>query len=242
MSTTNALESAIEGLYSTFWRTSYPASTEERSPYAGISEADVAKLRARPLRELTASDLDRYVRSALTTWGGVEQFKYFLPRIFELIVRRPGSIDALVFEKLDAAEWRSWPQEEQDAINAYLDALWRWALAVGPDVIDAGDLLRGIGLAGHDLHSWLDVWRRDHGLTATEQIAHLVGLEQRDLVAGKLGSYWHPKDRPAVLEFLGEPATRARIESACMAHPDGAAGHRLATAADILATIATVRP
>jgi hypothetical protein len=235
MSTINELDSSIEGLYSAFLRDSFPAATAERSPYAGISDAEVAKLRSRPLRELMASDLDRYVRSALTTWGGVEQFKYFLPRILELIVRSPGSIDALVFEKLDAAEWRSWPRQEQDAITRYLDALWRWALAAGPDVIDAGEILRGIGLAGHDLQPWLDVWRGDRGLAATEQIAHLICLEQRDLAVGKLGSYWHPKDRRAVLAFLGEKDASARIEAAFVEAPHGAAGRRLSTAADILA-------
>jgi hypothetical protein len=69
MSTNNTLEPAIERLYSTFSR--YSADLTDRSPYASISYADVAKLQPRPLRELTVADLDRYIRSALITWGGV---------------------------------------------------------------------------------------------------------------------------------------------------------------------------
>src|SRR5262245_1923681 len=108
MNVSDALETAIERLYSLF--SGYRADLTDRSPYANISEADVARLQSRRLRELTINDLDRYVRSALTTWGGVEEFKHFLPRIFELIVRRPGAIDPLVFEKLEAAAWEAWPQ------------------------------------------------------------------------------------------------------------------------------------
>lgn len=235
MSIADAVESAIERLYSSF--ASYRADLAARSPYAGISDAEVEKLQSRPLRDLTVSDLDRYVRSALTTWGGVPEFKHFLPRIFELIVRRPTAIDPLVFEKLDYAEWRSWPKVEQDAVDAYLAALWRWALTLSPDVANAGDLLRGIGLSGHDLVPWLDVWRRDSSSAATDQLALFVLDVSNDLQLRTLPSYWDPKDHAAVLSFLLEPDTRARIEEAFVERSDGESGRRLASASDILAKV-----
>jgi hypothetical protein len=235
MLATDAIESAVERLYSVF--ASYSANLADRSPHAGITEADAAKLQSRPLRELAVSDLDRYMRSALTTWGGVSEFKHFLPRIFELVVRRPTAIDPLVFEKLDAAEWRSWPREEQDAVEIYLAALWRWALALSPDVVNAGDLLRGIGLSGHDLAPWLDVWRRDRSPTATDQLALFVVDMDNDLQLGHLPSYWHPKDHATMLSFLSEPATRSRVEEAFLERSDGEPGRRLARASDILARL-----
>lgn len=235
MSTAAIVESAIERLYSSFAQ--YRPALSDRSPNAGISDADVAELQSRSLRELSVNDLDRYVRSALTTWGGVSEFKYFLPRIFELIVRRPTAIDPLVFEKLDAAEWRTWPKAEQDAVGAYMAALWRWALTLSPDVANAGDLLRGIGLAGFDLEQWLDVWRRDRSRAATDQLALFVLDVGNDLERGCLPSYWHPKDHAAVLSFLLAPDTRARIEAAFMEQPEGEAARRLASASDILAKV-----
>jgi hypothetical protein len=233
MSTNNTLERAIERLYSTFSR--YSADLTDRSPYASISYADVVKLQSRPLRELTVADLDRYIRSALITWGGVDEFKHFLPRIFELIVRRPGAIDPLVFEKLEVAEWGSWPRTEQNDVDAFLNALWRWALTTDPDVVNAADLLRGIGLAGQDVRPWLDAWRADRSREATEQIAHFVCFIREDLMVGDLPSYWHPKDRRAILEFLVDRDTKERIESAFLEQPDRDSSRTLAMAADVLA-------
>ncbi|MEV0405491.1 hypothetical protein [Actinoallomurus sp. NPDC050550] len=34
----------------------------------------------RPLRSLPPEDLARYAAKALNTWGGVEEFRYFVPR------------------------------------------------------------------------------------------------------------------------------------------------------------------
>lgn len=235
MSTNERLESEIECLYATF--SQYQADLTDRSPYISITDAEANSLQSRPLRQLTTADLDRYVRSALSTWGGIDEFKHFLPRIFELIVRRPNAIDPLVFEKLEAAEWKSWPHIERDAVNGYIDALWQWALSVGPDVIDAGDLLRGIGFASGDIRLPLDVWRNNHSRAATEQLAHLVNLASRDLLAGKLPSNWPPKDRDAVLEFLREAATQERIEAEFMTYPHGESGRILAAAADVLTEV-----
>jgi hypothetical protein len=38
----------------------------------------------KPLGELTNDDLSQYAWSLLSTVGGVEDFRYFLPRIFDL--------------------------------------------------------------------------------------------------------------------------------------------------------------
>ncbi len=235
-STSAALETAIRRLYTAFAR--YAAtSLTTFSLDAGITAADVARLRARPLRELTGADLDRFARSALTTWGGVDDFKHFLPRIFELLVREPGRVDALVVERLALADWRTWPVEEQEVVEAFLAALWCWALEVGPDVVDAGSILRAVGLAGCALDEWLDTWRDAPGLAATRQLAHLAFLEQDALVTGGLVSSWHPRDRLAVLAFLREKSSLRRVEEAFLAYPDGAAGRELAAAADVLAAL-----
>ena len=36
------------------------------------------------LRKLRPKDLEQYARDALLTWGGVDEFRHFLPRIFEI--------------------------------------------------------------------------------------------------------------------------------------------------------------
>jgi len=156
---THALDEALERLYAVFGERPAPRSTQY-SPDAGITAEQARRLHAKPLRELSKRDLDRYARSALTTWGDVDDFKHFLPRIFELIARHPGWGDAVMFESLSRAQWDGWPQRERDAVRRFLEALWERALEAGPDVIDAAMVLRGIGLAGCDVRAFLDVWRR----------------------------------------------------------------------------------
>jgi len=53
-------------------------------------------------------------------------------------------------------------------------------------------------------------------------------------VTGSLASYWHPKDRAAVLEFLREDDTLRRLEEALVESPPGAAARELAMAAETL--------
>jgi hypothetical protein len=230
------LEAEIERLYSAFAKYR-PTHLAVRSPYIGVSEAQVAKLQSSRLRELNLDDLELYIRSALTVWADVPELKYFLPRICELIVSRPSSIDPLVFEKLDAAEWRTWPKAEQVAVEAYITALWRWLLTLSPDVVDAGDFLRGFGFANYDLTPCLAAWRNDPSLVATEQLAWFVLGLSSDLQCGIVPEHWNPKDWHIIFSFLMEPDTRARIETAFLEHSEGDAGQRLASASDILSRL-----
>ena len=236
MSPAQAVDAAIERLYSSFAQYE-PTNIASRSPHAGISDEKLARLQSRPLRELTVGDLDRYARSAMVTWGDVSEFKHFLPRIFELFVREPFAIDPLVFEKLDVAEWRTWPKAEQDAVDAYVTALWQWVLTRSPDEVNAGDLLRGLGLAGYDIERWIDVWRNDRSATATDQLAQFVLNVGHSLDSGTMPRQWHPKDHATALAFLVDPDTKARIEEAFMERPDGESGRRLAEASDALARV-----
>jgi hypothetical protein len=236
MSPAEALDAAIDGLYSLFAQYKL-ANIASRSPYAEISDEKVAKLQSRPLRELTVSDLDRYMRSALVTWGDVPEFKHFLPRILELTARDPFAIDPLVFEKLDLAEWKTWPKVEQDAVDVYIAALWRRTLTLSPDAANAGDLLRGLGLAGYDLERWIDIWRNERGQEATEQLAQFVLNIGNGLTSGTMPRQWHPKDHAAVVSFLLDPETKSRIEAAFMEAPDRESARRLADASDILARV-----
>lgn len=230
------LENAIHALYSTFARYR-PTDIAWRSPHAGISDAQVARLQSRPLRELTLEDLEQYIRRALSVWGGVTEFKHFLPRIFELVMRHPLAIDPLVFEKLDGAEWLTWPTDEREAVEAYMTTLWRWLLTLGPEAAHAGDTLRGFGLAGCDLEPWLDFWRRENTPAATDQLAEFILAVSTSLESRSMPRRWHPKDHAVVLGFLLSPDTKSRVEAAFMERPDGESSRRLADAADVLSRV-----
>ncbi len=90
-----------------------------------VSATDKEKIHTKPLRQLDGEDLSRYAFKALTTWGNTDDFKHYLPRIFELLSTTDFIVDTfVVLGKLNYAKWKTWPAEEQKAINAFLMAWW----------------------------------------------------------------------------------------------------------------------
>ncbi|TGE20972.1 hypothetical protein [Hymenobacter metallicola] len=118
----HVLQNAVEDLYRAFG--GYPLSSLEGCPCC-VSAADKGKVTHRALRELTEDDLGRYAGKAMTTWGTVEDFKHFLPRLFELTAEFRAPYDEyLIFGKLEYGRWRTWPTAEIEAVERYFLALW----------------------------------------------------------------------------------------------------------------------
>jgi hypothetical protein len=120
---TDELRKATEGLYETF--SIYPfKSTMDGCPCC-VSNSDKEKIHSKQLRELDGDDLSRYAFKAMTTWGNTEDFKHYLPRIFELIATTDFIVDTfVVLGKLEYGKWRTWETNEQNAIEAFLFAWW----------------------------------------------------------------------------------------------------------------------
>ena len=84
---TDNLKISIESLYSIF--SIYPfKSTMDGCPCC-VSDSDKEKIHTKQLRELDGDDLSRYAFKAMTTWGDTDDFKHYLPRIFELLATTP---------------------------------------------------------------------------------------------------------------------------------------------------------
>ena len=102
------------------------------SPIYGDKVATWNKqLFSKPLRDLTADDLSRFSSDVLTTWGNINDFKHFLPRILELIaeLKDPCPTDFFLC-KLEYGKWKTWSKEEKVAIEEFL-------LAFFSDLLDA---------------------------------------------------------------------------------------------------------
>ena len=128
---TPALTAAIEALYVTFKRP-HPSSVDG-CPCCW-REKESQTLAMTPLRDMTSDQLSRYSAKVFTTVGGLGDYKYFLPRIFELTVTEGGWPDTeIVLGKLKLAEWQYWPKEEYRAVQTFVDAWFdAEALAVKP--------------------------------------------------------------------------------------------------------------
>ena len=88
-----------------------------------------------PNRESVDVDtLDHYAGKALTTWGTVEEFKYFLPELFDRGARGSLRTDfEIILGKLSYGGFDGWPQPEQAAVRDWLTAHF---LAVPEEVRD----------------------------------------------------------------------------------------------------------
>jgi len=117
------LGQAIEKLYETF--STYPfKSTMEGCPCC-VSNSDKEKIHSKQLRQLDGDDLSRYVFKAMTTWGDIDDFKHYLPRIFEITATTDFIVDIfVVLGKLEYGKWRTWPLAEQEAIENFLIEWW----------------------------------------------------------------------------------------------------------------------
>jgi len=122
---TKEFDIALEVLYNTF--ATYPLnSTIEGCPCC-VSDTDKSTLHSKQLKELENEDISRYAFKAMTTWGVVNDFKHYLPRIFELAAKRKLIVDTFVIlGKLEYGNWINWNQTEQDAIKKFLIAWWTY--------------------------------------------------------------------------------------------------------------------
>lgn len=79
-----SLSSTIDSLYCSFEDVAKPTSVEACPCCMTAEETEI--LLAKPLRELTSSDLSTYSADALLTVGSVADYVYFLPRILDISI------------------------------------------------------------------------------------------------------------------------------------------------------------
>jgi len=221
------LNEAIESLYATF------AFPRRFGPVTGChhctSPDDDERLRSKPLRQLSGEDLKRFALKAMTTLGSVEDFKHFVPRLFE-IAAFEGNVGYMDFEivmgKLRYGEWARWPEIEQAAIKQYLNSLWEHKLSVFPCLPDVDSCLCGIGQAVDDLRPFLNAWQSKTSLPALRHLADFIEDNLRTMVDHQsLGNAFWPnagQQMRQVAEWLLEPRLAAHLEKgffACSVDP-----------------------
>jgi hypothetical protein len=116
----------IENLYSVFSK--YTTSDIHYCDCGCIDQDDVKKLASKTLRKLEEDDFVSYHGSALYTWGEIEHYKHFLPRILEVHYQKNGRGMIGLYEittKLDYAKWESWNENETKAIKDFVLADWK---------------------------------------------------------------------------------------------------------------------
>jgi hypothetical protein len=161
-----------------------------------VSPEETARLAAIPLRSLSVADLNRYARKAMTTWGEVTHFKYFLPRLLELSLDEFENFDTpeVLLGKLAYANWESWPAIEQAAVRDFLEAFWRHQLT-SPGTFPAdhriGTVLGGLAQLHSSLIPLLDAWLSIEDQTAALHLCQLIDHSADDIMqTGRIRFLW----------------------------------------------------
>lgn len=161
------LERAVEALYAAF--KGYRPPAEGDFCEHCVRAEEVADLRGASLRGLTELQLFRYSLKAMGTWGGVEEFKYFLPRMLELVALGEGDFVRAVLGRVED----DWPAGEREAVRKFLQVWLREGLAEYPRAVSAGELVEIVAGMGLDLGFHLRQWER------TADVRHLAELAVR---------------------------------------------------------------
>ena len=175
-STAAKLHKAITRLYKVFAK--YPVNPRMNgSPlYHELAQWNRA-LTTKPLKELSEEDLSVYYFKALTTWGNVNDFKHFLPRILELLTELPTILEEWVaLDKLNYGHYDDWPADEQAAIHQFLLAFWQTLLCEESTHIDA--LFEGyfpaIANVYPDFNRLLQLWSATDRQPAAQRLASFI--------------------------------------------------------------------
>lgn len=169
-----------------------------------------------PVGSVEAESLARYAAKALTTWGGVTEFRYFLPRLLECATAGAFSYPdpEIVLGKLASADWRAWPEEERDAVTDFLREWWDQTLRHHPARPPIDTVLCALAATGMDLTSCLDTWSV---LDTDASIRHLHDFVMTGWSGRRLTNAFWNRDSPAyeqaVTWLTGGPAAAA-VEAA----------------------------
>lgn len=150
------LQHAIEAVYRVFARYPHPADlriADYRNP-----EKVKQGLASAPLRALGGAELGRYAGWAITTVGGPDEYRHFLPRILELALARTrwlGTAPWLIASKLNYGNWRIWPEDEQRALEGFFTAAWAATVA---DHFEYPDWFEAIVHLDLDMDRVLEIW------------------------------------------------------------------------------------
>lgn len=134
-------------------------------------------LTSAPMPKLEAEALGPYAGWALTTVGGADDYRHFLPRILHLsAIGEPwmGLDPEIIADKLQYAGYRQWSAEEQMAVDTVFEARWARARLQHPDEEDASEWLCGLAILELDLERNLNGWLEDMIPDAVVQFAQLM--------------------------------------------------------------------
>lgn len=152
------VQAAITGLYDAFGTVSRPTAIRHE-PYE-LQPGEITGLLENPLRELFPELMRSYLSDAVYTVGTWDDFRYFLPRLLELLVTEDVELDPISY-RLEYAREQQFPLTgaQAEALHEFFLAYWDdllWRIPWYADLALRWGLMEQAGLSRHAL---LDHWQ-----------------------------------------------------------------------------------
>jgi hypothetical protein len=214
----NPLEQAIENLYTIFVVYPFRPNMSCCIPHC-FEQHEIDALGNKPLRQLSGQDLGSFTFSLLLTCGEVEDLKYFLPRLLELVsLHQTDWVDeALILEKLHRAEFANWSGSEQQAVHEFLEAWWWLEISSRPKTVQAS--FAALCASGEGVLPYLHLWRSLETETSALALAEFILDTYTQVLIGKrFNSHMQKHTLPELLEFFRDPQTRTHLEKMYFLH------------------------
>ena len=133
---------------------------------------------------LIAPDVaSKFIRKVGTTWGGITELQRITPRLLCLAADNQLEVHPnMMWEKLNAAQWRQWPSEQVHAIDSFLVGEFVRLLHTSPRPAHSAHRWLGAVSTGlEDLSPLLTAWHDSIGALPDPKVSetavhHLVEL------------------------------------------------------------------
>ena len=139
---------ALHKMYEQFSHISVPSQLNFSS-LSPLPKETISALSSIPLHSIPAQHISRYAFKAMTTCGTAEDFRYYFPRILEIIMIGDFEYhEDLIISKLIQAQFTTWPIEDQMCVYRLFE---QWIIDViyhsaYPSLWDRVMLAHGIGV------------------------------------------------------------------------------------------------
>ena len=180
---TSQLKISVERLYEIFSKYNGNPNMQGSSNYDALESWNL-ELFSKQLKDLTADDLSRFAGKAMTTWGDVDDYKHFLPRIFELTAKLNTPYEIwIAFEKLEYGNWSAWDEDERNVIHEYMLALWDNLLKDDTEKAEWEfmDYFSSIAHFYPKFSDLIEIWDQNTDKTATKHLANFIFNERANI-------------------------------------------------------------
>jgi hypothetical protein len=240
------VEGAIANLYDTFAH--YPLRPVVSGCPCCTTLSNNVLLHSKALDKLTAKDLSKYSFKALTTWGDENDFRYFLPRLLELITFDTNdelAYPEIVLGKLRYAGYQAWDAQEQQAVHMFLFAFWQYKLNELPceqnlysSTAECENWLCAVAQAEDVLQPYLQAWLTMPTVPPALHLAQFVNANYLGIASFRQlnNPFWEerPEQVRQVITWLLESQTVTYLESTFFQNVDAIFSDSLALAVDLL--------